>query len=199
MTPTLSSRSRRLVRWAALPVAVLASGVIVSTASYAAFTSSTDNSGNAWAAGAIALGDDDAGSAMFTAGYLQPGSTGVNCITVASEGSLSSDIRLYADNASQTGDLDEYLQMEIVQGAGGGYGSCDDFVPDATDASVFSGTLRDLATTAVDHASGIGAWDSMGGGEERVFRISYTLAEAAPNTVQGGTAGVDLVWEGRTS
>ena len=64
MTTALSPRSRRLVRWAALPVAVLASGVIVSTASYAAFTSSTDNSGNAWSAGSIALSDDDSGAAV---------------------------------------------------------------------------------------------------------------------------------------
>jgi hypothetical protein len=63
MTTVLSPRSRRLVRWAALPVAVLASGVIVSTASYSAFTSSTDNTGNAWSAGAISLTDDDSGAA----------------------------------------------------------------------------------------------------------------------------------------
>ncbi|MBD8517627.1 MULTISPECIES: hypothetical protein [unclassified Plantibacter] len=199
MTTALSPRSRRLVRWAALPVAVLASGVIVSTASYAAFTSSTDNSGNAWSAGAIALSDDDSGAAMFAADDLQPGSTGVNCIAVTSDGSLSSDIRLYADNAAQTQDLDQHLQLDIVQGAGGGYGSCEDFVPATTGASVYGGTLAGLANTAVDHASGLGSWASVGGGEERVFKVTYTLSPDAPNTVQGGTAAVDLVWEGRTS
>lgn len=199
MTTALSPRSRRLVRWAALPVAVLASGVIVSTASYAAFTSSTDNPGNAWSAGAIALSDDDSGAAMFAADDLQPGSTGVNCIAVTSDGSLSPDIRLYADNAAQAQDLDAYLQLDIVQGTGGGYGSCDDFVPATADATVFSGTLAGLASTAVDHASGLGPWASVGGGEERVFKVSYTLSADAPNTVQGGSAGLDLVWEGRTS
>ena len=129
MTTVLSPRSRRLVRWAALPVAVLASGVIVSTASYSAFTSSTDNPGNAWSAGSIALSDDDSGAAMFAAEDLQPGSVGENCIAITSDGSLESDIRLYTDNAVQEKGLDQYLRLEIVQGEGGGYGSCEDFVP----------------------------------------------------------------------
>lgn len=199
MTTVLSPRSRRLVRWGALPVAVLASGVIVSTASYSAFTSSTDNTGNAWNAGAISLADDDSGAAMFAAEDLQPGSTGENCIAITSDGSLESDIRLYADNAAQEQGLDQYLQLEIVQGIGGGYGSCEDFVPATSDATVYSGTLAALTSTAVDHTSGIGSWASDGGGEERVFKVSYTLTDDAPNTVQGGSATVDLVWEGRTA
>lgn len=197
MNTTLSPRSRRLVRWAALPVAVLASGVIVSTASYAAFTASTDNSGNAWSAGALTLTDDDAGSAMFTIDDLEPGSTGENCIAVTSGGSLASEIRLYTENATQTNGLDQYLNLEITRGTGGGYGSCDDFVPNAdeVDSMVFSGSLASLTAAAVDHASGVGAWASEGDGDEQVFRVSYSLSDATPNTAQGGSAGVDLVWE----
>ncbi|MFZ7087992.1 hypothetical protein [Curtobacterium sp. RRHDQ10] len=195
MTPTLSPRQRRIARWSALPVAVIASGIIVSTASYAAFTSTTENDGNSWTAGSIALADDDQGTAMFDASDLQPGSAGERCITVTSAGSLTNTVRLYTQNATTTAALADHLAVTVDHGTGGGFADCTGFVEDGT---AFTGSLSDLTEQATDHASGIGQWTVPAGGDERTYRIRYALSEDAPNTAQGGSAAVDLVWEGQT-
>jgi hypothetical protein len=55
-----TSRHGRTAAWIAFPLAVVASGALIATASYAAFSSSTDNAANSWRTGAVSLTDDDA-------------------------------------------------------------------------------------------------------------------------------------------
>ena len=143
MTTALSPRSRRLVRWAALPVAVVASGVIVSTASYAAFTSSTDNPGNAWSAGSIALTMTTPAPPCSPRSDLQPGSTGENCIAVTSDGSLSSDIRSSGQRGADAGPR-PVPQLECARRRRRRTGPARTSSPRRRARTVYSGTLASL-------------------------------------------------------
>src|SRR5690349_12493359 len=94
--PTLTRRSSRIATAIAIPAAVIAAGVLVSTSSYAAFSDTTANEQNTWRAGSVDLADDATGRALFTVPNAKPGDGGANCIAVTSTGSLASQVRLYA-------------------------------------------------------------------------------------------------------
>src|SRR3954465_4259490 len=178
-------------RWA-VPIAILA-GVLVSAgfvwqASYSAFFATTSNPTSNWAAGTVALSDDDSNTAMFNATGLKPGSTGTKCIAVTSTGSLPSAVKLYGTSPSTTNALSSSITLSVVQGNGGTFGSCTGFTPLGAGSSVFSGTLASFGTTATGFANGLGTWAPTGtASETRVFQFTYTLDSAAPNTTQGGT------------
>ena len=50
-----NKRAKTIAAWATVPAALIASGLIISQASHAAFTAQTDNSGNSWASGSVVL------------------------------------------------------------------------------------------------------------------------------------------------
>jgi hypothetical protein len=195
-----SLRSRRVLRWAALPVAIAASGFLVSQASYAAFSANTNNAANNWTSGTVALADDDSGAAMFNATNLKPGSQGSKCITVTSSGTLPSVVRLYGAGSATTKALNTYLDVTITAGNGGSFGSCTGFTPLGSGANVFTGTLAAFAAQASDYATGLGNWATTGGANEtRSYKIDYTLSSSAPNTAQGGSASIGFTWEAQNS
>lgn len=195
-----SARTARIVKWSAVPVALLLSGATVATASYSAFSATTSNPTNNWTAGTVALSDDDSNTAMFTAAGLKPGSTGTKCIAVTSSGSLASAVKLYGTNPATTNALSSSINLAVVQGTGGSFGSCTGFTPLATGSSVFSGTLAALGSTASSYATGLGTWAPTGtASETRVFQFTYTVDPAAPNSTQGGTASIGFTWEAQNS
>ncbi|MGA1811984.1 hypothetical protein VH571_06310 [Frondihabitans sp. 4ASC-45] len=199
MTSLPTTRTVRIAGLVAAPAAVLVSGLIVAQTSYSAFSSTTENTANNWSAGSVELTDDDSGSALFAATDLQPGSTGENCITVSSASSLDEDIRFYAANAGTTNGLSDHLELTVTQGDGGGFGSCAGFTALASNASVYTGTLAELATNSTDYATGLGSWShDDAASATRTFKIEYRLADTAPNTAQDGTATVDLTWEAQS-
>jgi len=190
-------RSSRIATAIAVPAAFIAAGVLVSTSSYAAFSDTASNQQNSWRAGTVQLDDDDAGRALFTADNAKPGDGGTNCIAVTSTGSLASQVRLYADDVSGTAGLADHLVLRVEQGTGGGYGTCDGFTSQST---VFDGRLSDFTGTHSSYGSGAATWSPAGGaGETRTFRITWKLADDAPNAVQGGTASTSFVWEAQNS
>lgn len=195
-----TARTARIARWAAIPLALLASGAVVATASYSAFSATTSNPTNNWAVGTVALSDDDANTAMFNATSLKPGSTGTRCIAVTSSGSLASAVKLYGTNPATTNALSSSINLSVVQGTGGSFGSCTGFTPLATGSSVYSGTLAAFGSTATSYASGLGSWAPTGeAAETRVFQFTYTVDPAAPNSTQGGTAAIGFTWEAQNS
>ncbi len=189
-------RTARLIKWGAIPVALLISGVIVGQASYSAFTSTTSNPTNNWSAGTVSLSDDDSNTAMFTATGLKPGVTGTKCIAVTSSGTLASEVKLYGTSSSTTDALSTYIDLAIVQGTGGSSASCTGFTALSSGSSLYSGTLANFGTTATNYANGLGTWTPSGTvPETRTFEFTYTVDPATPNTSQGGTAAVGFTWE----
>lgn len=198
--PLSTSSAKRLVRWSAIPVALLASAGLVWQASYSAFTATTSNPTNNWAAGTVALTDDDANTAMFTVSNLKPGQTGQKCIAVTSTGSLPSTVKLYSTNYAQTKALATNLSLTVEEGSGATFGSCTGFTPIATGSQIFSGSLDSFGTTKTGSANGTGVWAPTGtASETRSYRITYTLGSTTPDSVQGGTAQTGFTWEAQNS
>ena len=195
-----SRRAAKVVTLLAVPAAVAVSGLVVSHASYSAYSATTVNPTSNWTSGTVALSDDDNNTAAFTAKNLKPGSTGTKCIAVTSTGSLASTVKLYATNPTTTKDLASYLDLSVTQGSGGSFGDCTGYTPLTTGGTVYTGTLDGFGKTATSFATGVGAWTPTGtANETRTYQITYTVRSTAPDTTQGGTAALGLTWEAQNN
>jgi hypothetical protein len=198
--PFVTPFRAKLAAWITIPAALIASGIVVGTASYSAFSATTSNPTSNWSAGSVALTDDDNNVALFNATGLKPGSTGQNCITVTSTGSLPSTVKLYGTGAATTNALSSNITIQILQGTGGGFGTCTGFTALGTGGTLYNGTLAGFATGSTNFATGLGSWAPTGtASESRVFEFVYTVSPTAPSTVMGGTASIGLTWEADNS
>jgi hypothetical protein len=200
---SVTPRAARIAAWIAIPAALVASGIVVSTASYSAFSSTTANPTSNWTSGNVRLDNDQPNTALFTATNLKPGSTGSNCLTVLSTGTLPATVKMYATNASASNDLATSLNLKIEQGTGGGNGSCTNFVPSGS--PVYTNTLAGFGGVT-DYSAGVSPWTTVGVApsanptpETKVYRVTYTLAANAPSTAQGLNASVGLTWEAQNN
>ena len=193
-TVRLPGRRAALVGAFLAPVVGLAGAVgTVWTSSYAAFSATTDTPASNWAAGTVALSDNDANTALFTASRLAPGASGTRCIAVTSTGTAPSSVKLYGTGLATTNQLSTHLTLTVTQGTGTA-ADCSDFTALASGSAVYSGTLAGF--TATTYAGGYGAWTPTGSAAEtRAFRFTYSFSTSAPNTTQGGTASVGFTWE----
>jgi hypothetical protein len=189
---------KRIALLASIPVALIASGAMVWQASYSAFTAKDSTPVNNWAAGTVALADD-ASSAMFSVTNMKPGATGQKCIVVTSNGSLPSQVKLYATSYSTTNLLSTYINLTVEEGTGGTFaGGCTGFVASST---IFAtGTMLSFSAKN-SFATGVGgAWLPTGAApESKSYRITYTLLSTAPDTAQGGTANLAFTWEAQNT
>lgn len=200
---TAGRPSRRIAKLAtllAVPAAVAVSGLVVSQASYSAYSATTVNPTNNWATGTVALADDDSNTAAFTATNLKPGSTGTRCIAVTSSGSLAANVKLYATTPTSTKDLAANINLKVTQGTGGSFGSCTGFTALDTGAGLYTGTLDGFGKTYTGFNNGLGTWAPTGtANETRTYQITYTVKTEAPDATQGGTASLGLTWEAQNS
>lgn len=199
-----SRRLGRVLTLVLIPTTLVITGALVTTLSYSAFSASTVDSGNSWAAGQVTLADDDSGTAMFAASGLKPGDTGSRCIAVTSSGTVPSVVKLYGTGHATTRALSDYLTIDVTQGTGGSFaGGCAGFSPAPSNAVVYSGTLAAFAASATDYGHGLpgsAAWAPSGSSSEtRVFRFAYTLSSSTPNTAEGGTSTIGFTWEAQSS
>jgi hypothetical protein len=191
----LTARHGRTAAWIALPLAVVASAAVIATASYAAFSDTTDNAGNAWRTGAVSLTDDDQGTALFSADDLVPGSSGQNCITVTADTTNASTVKLYTADQTDPSDIGQYLGMTVERGTLGTPGDCSTFTAGST---VHDGTLAELMDTDA-FGSGVDDWQPAVGTTSTTYRFSYDLDDATPNTAQESEVGTTFVWEAQTA
>ncbi|ROR89259.1 TasA family protein [Nocardioides aurantiacus] len=196
-------RHKRLVAAASVPVAVIASGALVWQSTYAAFSDTTTSPTNNWSTGTVKLADNDADTALFTAGNLKPGSTAARCITVTSSGTLASTVKLYGTGFTQTKALGDVINLQVQEGTGATNAGCAGFVADtAPAATIFTGTLTAFSGRT-SFANGVGTWAPAGGtapvSEAKSYRVTYTVSAGADNNYQGGTASIGLTWEAQNS
>ncbi|WP_285596552.1 hypothetical protein [Kineosporia sp. NBRC 101731] len=185
---------RRIAVPAAIVSGVLVSGLLVWHTSYAAFTASSANLGSSFQAGSVAISDNDAGSALFTATAISPGASAQNCITVTYGGTLPGSVRLaaaYTDTVTAgANDLAQYLTFKIEEV--GLTGTCD------TPSGMTAVEILASATTLATKVSGLAApgsdinWNSASNGQQRRYRFSYVLQDN--NNAQNKTAGVGFTW-----
>lgn len=188
---------------------VLVSGIVLQVSS-AAFTGTTENAGNQWAAGSVSLSDDDAGQAMYASvANISPGYSEKQCIEVAYTGSITPDsaIALYAATTSTAGGgsgdgLADDLNLTIEIGpatsqcntAGDGLADSTGLLP-AAGTSLYSGTVGGFNTSASPDTTG---WtpDAGGAGLDvmRPFLFTVSLPDAANNDAQQDSATATFTW-----
>lgn len=167
-------------------------GAIASGTVHSAFSTTTNNTANTYAAGTVVLSDNDSGSALFTMTNLKPGDTQTRCIKVDYTGSLTSAVRLYGATGG-TG-LDQYLTLLVRRGSFPGAppasNACTGFTSAAT---IHNGTLQAFPDS---YAAGLdeGSWTN---GTSNVYEITVTLQDN--NAAQGLTASQTFTWEARSA
>jgi hypothetical protein len=176
-------------------------GAVAGFGSYSAFTSTTGNSGNSFAAGSVAVGDNDSGTAMLGISNGKPTDSDTSCILVTSTGTLNSTVRLYS---TVTGTLGTYLTLTVTRGTGAtGFDNCTGFTADATDylgsgnGVIYQGSLASFpasyATAIVDpKAATPETWTTS---ENHWYKFQISVDDN--NAAQGLSGGASFTWEAR--
>jgi len=193
----------------AVVLGLIGSGVLVWHASYAAFTATTSNGANSFAAGSVQLSDDDAATAMFSVTGLTPGATASSCITATYNGNVATaGVKLYiaagglVKGGSGPDYLSSYLTMKVEEGTDTNptsFGDCTGFTADGVGQPILNNTLTNIASTNTNYATGAGTWAPSVAASKKVYRFTYTLSAAAPNTIQGLTDTATFTWEAQNS
>lgn len=144
------TKTRKLLL-SALTVSVVAS--IAAFGTFSAFSSQTENPGNNFDPGTVFISDNDTGQFLYNETNRKPGDSTTRCIKVTYSGTLGSDVKLYLPDAinAQVGD---YTNLAITSGTGT-QRDCTDFAADATNSSVFNGTLKGFQTAYSSYANGL--------------------------------------------
>jgi len=202
----LDQRRRRVLRAAAPIAGLLAAGLLVWQGSYAAFSATTTNTGDAWSTGNLALANNGgvgttysaSTAALFGETGIKPGSVGAKCITVESTGSLAGSLRLWhgAFTGTNATNLSAALNVTVDAVAVGATTSitaaCGSYTG-GTAGALYAGSLAGLPAS---FAAAAGT-PLAGGGTERVaYRIGWTLpAAVTDNTLQSSNVTTTLTWE----
>ena len=169
--------------------AVLLTGAFIVTASIAAFSDTTDNTGNTWSTGTVILEDNDLGAAMFTVTGMKPLDVVEKCIVVTYKGTLlPADVLLYG--VSGGSGLDAYLDLVIDEGTGAAFGNCSGF---SFTSNIFTGTLTSFAATHTNFGDGAGIWSPSANPESKTYRFTVTLQD--DNAAQTLDATATFTWE----
>lgn len=182
-------------------LAVGALGSLAAMSVFGAFSATTTNAGNQISAGTVAIGDDDAGAAMYTLTDAKPGDSVSKCIKVTYTGSLAADVHIYT--TSSIGSLGQYVDLTITPGtqASPTFPSCTGFKADSG-GPLYSGTLANFGATRNSYANGVvdnpGTATKWVSGDSVVYEVTATLQSGAPEAAQGQTTGAHtFVWEAR--
>jgi hypothetical protein len=175
--------------------ALLLATVLVWHTAYAGFSDATPAVAVPVSTGTVVLGDDDAGSAMFTVSELKPGAMGTRCVAVTARGSAPALVKLYRTSGTTVRSLASYLTLTVSAGTGGDSDGCGAFVPSA---DVYSGTVINMPTS---YAGGVDSWQTAGTttGEFRSYRITFALSSSAPVSAAGGSASLGFTWEAQST
>lgn len=171
-------------------VSALAVGALAFSATNAAFTGTTSNTGNTFAAATVSLTDDDFGGTNFQVADMIPGDTVTDCIEVQYTGSTTdlAGLRLYG---TASGALADDLTLTVRHGVAAG--SC---VAPGVLTPVYSGDLDALGT---DWATGSAGFTPAAPNETVAYVFDVTLKASTTDAAQGDTAGADFIWEVRST
>jgi predicted ribosomally synthesized peptide with SipW-like signal peptide len=172
-------------------------GLVAGAGTFAAFSATSLNAGNTFAAGTVQLSDNDAGSSMYAVTNRVPGNSVTTCIRVTYSGSLAADVKLYSLTSPNT--VDPYLDLTVDKGsmpAGTAFPNCTGF---SSESTIFSGTVNGFKSSNGSYAAGIvanpGAQTRWNQNDTLVYRFTVTLQNSL--AAQGLTSTTAFTWEAR--
>ena len=206
----MRSKALRTVLAAAVPVGLVISTAVVWQSTSAAFTASTDNEGNSWKAGTVALSTSS--SAVFSTGSdsaLTPGASRSRCLQVDYAGDLPAIVKLYVTTPLPgVATLDPYLVMSIEQGQTLTTATdpavtpdCAHFSPatfryNTAEASADADqaeTMSDLKATHGSYADGITVGTTVAQGTSLTFKVTYWVQN--DDRAQGKQTDATFTWQ----
>jgi len=206
LSPTPVRKDRLSRRLAATAAALGLAGVLAGVGTWSAFSDTTANDNNTFAAGTVILTDDQAASTpMYTLSALDPTDpVHAKCIVVSYSGTLPASVRLYGTTGG-TG-LANYLNLKVTRGSispSTTPGDCTNFAPDATNyvsqgnGVIYNGTLAgypdDESGAIVDpNAAAPESWTNP---ESHAYKLEISVADN--NDAQGRTATQSFTWLAR--
>ena len=176
-------------------------GSVAAFGTYSAFTATTTNSGNSFAAGTVAIQDDSGlGTALISASNKGPGTSTVACIQIKYTGSLTSTVHFYIPSTTN-GDK---FQVQVERGSGmsdlSTRGSCTGFSSSST-----AFTTADLNTFPTAYSGGVvgKATDGTWAQNDTVdYRFTFSVKDdTTPNahTSAVSTGTFAITWEARNT
>lgn len=180
-------------------------GTLAGIGTFAAFSSTTANAGNSFAAGTVYISDNDSDAAMYSVSNQKPGESVTKCIKVTYTGSLASTVKLYASSVAAVG---QYVDLTITPGTqtSSTFPDCTGFTADSGGA-VYTGTLKGFADTHGSYAGGLSLsgpsaanWSQ---NNAYVYRFELTLQDN--NSANGADGGAlssgshSFTWEARNA
>jgi hypothetical protein len=202
---SVPQRKRHLIRVIAPAVGLLAAGLLVWQGSYAAFSATTVDTGNAWAAGNLVL-TNNGGTATYSAATtatfggtnLKPGSTGTTCLTVKSTGNSAGNLAMYESAlADSTPSLGAQIQLSITAATvtSDVLANCTGF---PTTGLTTVATSQPLSTFPTTFAGGAPVAVATGNVLE-AYKVVWTFATTGTNTgdsgLMGKTVTAGFTWE----
>ena len=194
----------RKVLWTLLVVGLGAT--VGGFGTFAAFSGTTDNTGNSFQAGTVYLDDNDASCALYQAPAPTSGAcAGVTldasnkaptgnvqgCIRVRYLGSLPSDVAMYWTPAVSGDTLSQYLTLMVERGTQTSptFPICTGWTPAASGTVIlYNGALSSFNTSTTPLSAGYPAaqtqWNT---NDAQVYRITVTLND--DNNANGQAAG----------
>lgn len=198
-TTTPTRRNRRSLTTLLAVVGVVGASLLVWSASNAAFTASTTNGSNTFAAGTVAITDNDSTGVLFNVTGLKPGATGSSCIRVTYNGDVASAVKLYSSLPGGTGSLDTQITLTIEEGAFSSlpaFPACTGFTPSG--APIYNSLLSTF-NAKTTFAAGVGTWTPNGSGQTKDYQFTYTMSSGAGDAYQGASASLTFVWEAQNT
>ena len=144
--------------------------------------------------GSVVLTSSGSGAAEAPLPSGGPGTTATSFVTVHSQGTLPTVVRLYSRTSGDG--IDRFLRVTVTRGSGTGAG----FEPDPVDPTgsgrgiLFQGSLAEFPTGFAEGVVDPGTWSS---NEAHTYRFEITMTSDPAG--QGLTGGASFVWEGRAA
>src|SRR4051794_36011982 len=174
-------------------------GAVAGIGTFSAFTSTTTNSGDTYAAGSVQITQHTGATTLYTGSNKKPGDSTVACVRLTYAASLGAAVKLYSSTITN-GTL---FHLKVERGSGmttlDNTMSCAGFTASST---AFDANLDTMATTyaaGVDGKAAGAAWAQNDAVDYR-FTISVN-DDTTPNahTSAMGTGTHSFTWEARNN
>jgi predicted ribosomally synthesized peptide with SipW-like signal peptide len=188
-----------------ITLTVLIAGLVAGVAglgALASFSATTSNTGNSFASGTVAIGDNDGGStALYTAANQKPDAATVSCIRVTYTGSLASNVALYASPYAGLPATNGAFHLTVERGtqSSGIFPACGDFAPTSTP---YDGTLAAFPTSYATGIAGKAAAAAWATNDVVAYRFTINVVDdttANAHTAPMLSGSHDFTWEARNN